>query len=184
MEKEVWKDIPNYQGYQVSNLGRVRTYNKITRNKLYEERHWKNRILKPIKNASKKSSTKPSYTVCLWKNNKPKKYLIHRLVAFTFYNKDINENLTVDHIDGNRNNNKLDNLEIVSLKENIQRGFKNKLYTMQKPIEIIEIETNNRYIFNSMSLASQFIGKNKGYISDKVKKDIFYNKKYKWNIIN
>ena len=28
--EEIWKDIPDYKGYQVSNLGRVRTYNKIT----------------------------------------------------------------------------------------------------------------------------------------------------------
>ena len=46
MEKEIWKDIPNYNGYQVSNLGNVRTYNKITFTERHGERHWKNRILK------------------------------------------------------------------------------------------------------------------------------------------
>lgn len=42
--KEIWMDIPNYKGYQVSNFGKVRTYNKITYSKKHGERHWKNRI--------------------------------------------------------------------------------------------------------------------------------------------
>ena len=33
--KEIWKDIPNYKGYQASSLGRIRTYNKITYTKLH-----------------------------------------------------------------------------------------------------------------------------------------------------
>ena len=44
--RETWKNIPNYNGYQVSNLGRVRTNNKITHTDKHGDRHWKNRILK------------------------------------------------------------------------------------------------------------------------------------------
>ena len=43
---EIWKDIKDYPGYQVSNLGRVRTYNKITHTEKHGIRHWENRILK------------------------------------------------------------------------------------------------------------------------------------------
>ena len=39
--EEIWKDIKNYKGYQVSNLGRVRTHNKTTYTKIHGERHWK-----------------------------------------------------------------------------------------------------------------------------------------------
>ena len=85
--EEIWKDIPNYNGYQVSNLGRIRTYNKITYKKGIK-RHWKNRILK-----YKSKSYNPGYRVDLWKDGKPKTLLVARLVAFTFFNKDINNTI-------------------------------------------------------------------------------------------
>lgn len=122
--KEVWKDIPNFEGYQVSNLGRVRTHNKITYTKMHGDRHWKDRILK-----YKGQTYETGYRVDLWKNGKPNTMLVARLVAFTFYDEDINNHkLTVDHIDGNRFNNKLENLELISLAENIRRAFKNGLH--------------------------------------------------------
>lgn len=126
--EEIWKNIPNYQGYQVSNLGRIRTHNKITHTEKHGERHWKNRILK-----FKGQTYNTGYRVDLWKNGKAKTLLVARLVAFTFYNEDINNHtLTVDHIDGNRFNNNINNLELVSLAENIKRGFETGLYSNQK----------------------------------------------------
>ena len=48
LPNEIWKPIPNYEGiYEASSFGRIRTdKNKITKNKMYEVRHWKQRILK------------------------------------------------------------------------------------------------------------------------------------------
>lgn len=43
---EEWLDISNYQGYQVSNLGRVKTHNKITHTEKHGNRYWKDKILK------------------------------------------------------------------------------------------------------------------------------------------
>lgn len=172
--KELWKNIPNYEGYQVSNLGRVRTYNKITC-KQGIQRHWKDRILK-----YKNKSYNPGYRVDLWKDGKPKTLLVARLVAFTFYSQDINNsNLTVDHLDGNRFNNNINNLEIVSLAENIKRGFENNLYKNQIKIKLIEKNTKKENIFNNLSKGSIFLGYNKGYLSNKIKKNIFENNDYK-----
>ena len=177
--EEIWKDIPNYDGYQVSNLGRVRTYNKISKTNLHGERHWKNRILK-----FKGKSYKTGYRVDLWKENKPHTLLVARLVAFTFYNENIdNHELTVDHIDGNRLNNNINNLELVSLSENIKRAFNNDLYTMQKKIKVINKNNNYDKTFRSMAEASRAIGKNHGYISCQVKKGIFENENFKWKEI-
>ena len=80
--KEIWKDIPNYKGYQASNLGRIRTYNKITYTKLHGERHWKNRILK-FKPTAKNNRIKQGggYRVSLWKNGKCKDFLVARIIA-------------------------------------------------------------------------------------------------------
>ena len=176
--EEIWKDIPNYNGYQVSNLGRVRTYNKITY-KQGIKRKWKNRILK-----YKGKTYNTGYRVDLWKDGKSKTFLVARLVAFTFYNEDINNHkLTVDHIDGNRFNNNIDNLELVSLAENIKRGFETGLYSCQKRIKIINKKTKEKNIFNSLSKGSQYINYNKGYLSEKIKKNIFENDDYKWELI-
>lgn len=187
--QEIWKDIPNYNGYQVSNLGNVRTYNKTTFTKKHGIRHWQNRILK-FKEKIPKSYLKhqgkqgKGYAVDLWKNGKPKTILVARLVAFTFYNKDINDtSLTVDHLDGNRLNNNLSNLEIVSLKENIQRAFKNGIMSNCKKTKIINKNNGYDKTYRSMSEASKAIGKNKSYISLKIKKNIYENENYKWNIL-
>ena len=176
--QEIWKDISNYEGYQVSNKGRIRTHNKKTYTKIHGERQWKDRILH-----YKGNTYKTGYRVDLWKNGKPKSMLVARLVAFTFYNENINNHkLTVDHIDGNRFNNNLDNLELVSLSENIRRAFENDLVP-QKHTKIINKKTNKEIIFKSMSKASQYINKNVGYISAKIKKNKYENKEYKWELL-
>ena len=181
--QEIWKDIPDYEGYQVSNCGRVRTNNKITYTKKHGKRIWKNRILK-FKTKTIEKSYKTGYRVDLWKNNKNKTFLVARLVAFTFFNEDINNhNLTVDHIDGNRLNNNLNNLELVSLKENIKREFEKNL-ARQTNIEIFEKNTNEKIILLSMSKASSYIGRSSSYISNKIRKQIYENENYKWRIIN
>ena len=180
--EEIWKDIPNYEGYQVSNNGKVRTHNKITFANKHGKRHWKDRILKY--KSTNENAYRTGYRVDLWKNGKPKTFLVARLVAFTFYNEDINNHkLTVDHVDGNRFNNNLNNLELVSLGENIRRGFATGLYSCQKKIKIINKKTKEENIFGSLSKASQFIEHNNGYLSGKIKKGIYENKCYKWNLL-
>ena len=99
--EEEWKDIENYPNYQISNLGRVR--NKI-----------KNRIIKPSFN------NKTGYLQnILCKNNKKKLFLVHRLVAEAFIPNPENKT-QVNHKDRNKENNKIDNLEWVTISENIK----------------------------------------------------------------
>ena len=175
---EEWKDIPNYDGYQVSNLGRVRTHNKTTYTLKHGIRKWKDRILK-----FKGETYETGYRVDLWKDGKPKSFLVSRLVAFTFNDIDINNHqLTVDHIDCNRFNNNLNNLEIVSLKENIQRAFKNNLMPT-KSIKLIDKQNNETYEFNSLSNASKFLKKNNSYLSTQLQRNKYENDLYKWELI-
>jgi hypothetical protein len=177
--EEIWKDIPDYNGYQVSNLGRVRTYNKVTYTERHGTRGWRNRILK-----FKGQTYKTGYRVDLWKDGKPHTMLVARLVAFTFYNEDINNHeLTVDHIDGNRFNNNLENLELVSLAENIRRGFKNGLYTTQTGVKVYDKKSKKVKEFMSLSKASVAIGKSNCYLSGKIKQNKFENEEYKWEIV-
>mgnify|MGYP005772276281 CR=1 FL=1 len=176
--RETWKNIPNYNGYQVSNLGRVRTNNKITHTDKHGDRHWKNRILK-----FKGKPNKSGYRVDLWKNGKPKTFLVARLVAFTFYDKNIeNHNLTVNHIDGNRLNNNLSNLELITLKENIQHAFRTGLQNQIK-VKIEDKITGTIIYPSSLSEGSKLIKQNVGYLSMSIKRNKYENARYKWELI-
>ena len=118
---ELWKDIKNYEGiYQVSNLGRIKTLDKYV-NCLYEQKRLiKSREIKTFKNNS------GYYIVSLYQNNKSKKFLVHRLVAEAFI-PNLNNKKEVNHIDGNKENNCVENLEWVTAKGNILHATKNKL---------------------------------------------------------
>ena len=180
---EKWKDIPNYEGYyMVSNYGRVASL--LFQNNVYNKKYKRFKILKP-KGLKGKNIYKTGFRVDLWKDGEVKSYLVARLVAFTFYNKNIcNHKLTVDHIDGNRLNNHIDNLELVSLRENIKRAYKTGLHNSHiHKVKIINKINNKTKYFNSLSEASKYIGNSKGYISDCLKKRKFENEKYKWKVI-
>jgi hypothetical protein len=179
---EIWKDIKDYEGvYQVSDLGRIKTHeNKKTYTKRHGERKWKQRVMK-----FRGYTPKTGYRVSLWKDGKMKEYLVSRLVAFSFLGGDINDRrLTVNHKDGNRMNNILDNLELVSLKENIQHGFENGLYSSCKTTILISKDDGTRFIFYSISKASLFLGRNVGYISNLIKKGIYETEEYLIKIEN
>ena len=132
MSKEIWKDIKEYDGkYQVSNLGNVRNN--------------KNHILKPSKNR------KGYLNVVLYKNNASKTLRIHRLVALTYISNP-NKYPQVNHIDGNKENNKVDNLEWCNNSINQKHAFINGL---QKDVngannpnarKINQYDLNNNFI--------------------------------------
>ena len=113
MKIEIWKDIIVYEGlYQISNLGRVKS--------LIFKNH---RILKGWNNGE------GYIKVELKKDNTSKNYLISRLVAFNFIENSFNLP-QVNHIDGNKSNNSLNNLEWVSSRENnCHRINRNKTYS-------------------------------------------------------
>lgn len=153
---EKWKDIKGFEKmYEVSDIGRIRTHkDKTTYTERHGIRHWKQRIMK-----FRGFTPKTGYRISLWKDGRFYEFLVARLVAFTFYNKDIyDRSLTVNHIDGDRMNNKIENLELVSLKENIRHGFKNGLYKNCKKTIVKDVKTNEEKIYYSISEASRQLG--------------------------
>lgn len=160
--KESWKDIPGYEGiYEASTHGHIRSKEgKVTHSKLHGERKWKSRIIKP---KACSDFYKTGYRVTLWKDKKPHDYLIARLICTTFKENLINTSMTVNHIDGDRLNNNIDNLEWVSRADNIRHAFNNGLYSSQKSV-VLKGDGCMLY-FRSLSHASRFLRRNHGYIS-------------------
>jgi hypothetical protein len=155
--EEIWKDIKGYEGlYQVSNLGRIKSlsikvHNRVTREKI---------MMSQLSNSG-------YYYICL-SNNKTKKYLfVHRIVALEFiYNPKCKEQ--VNHIDGNKINNCIKNLEWVSRSENIKHAYKNGLNrysSLQRQISskpVIDLITG--IIYESIKKASIDYGFSSAYL--------------------
>ena len=119
MEKEIWKDIKDYEEmYQISDLGRVKSLARIIK---HQNRHYrKDKILKT-------SIDNHGYLqVTLCKNGKVKRFHVHRLVAQAFIPNPENKP-QVNHIDGNKLNNNINNLEWNTAGENTYHAYKNDL---------------------------------------------------------
>lgn len=114
MLDEIWKDIEGYEGlYQVSNKGRIR--NK------------KHKILKTWNKQGKKkyyNSENDYQKIHLSKNNILKTYQVHRLVANAFI-PNYKKLPQINHKNGKKNDNRVENLEWCTCKENVRHYFTN-----------------------------------------------------------
>ena len=130
---EIWIDVKGYEGsYQVSNTG------KVMRNK---------RVLKPY------IGTDKYYYVSLSKNSKVNKFKIHRLVAQAFIPNDENKP-TVDHINRNRLDNRVENLRWATYSE--QRSNQT---SGEVPVYLISKDYTDLY-FESQAEAARFLKTN------------------------
>ena len=124
--KEIWKDSPEYEDlYQISNYGRVRSKDKIVKVNCQNNKHVKVPFFCYVYPGKfiKLQTNKFGYTtVFLHKNGKQKGFFIHRLVMQTFNPILSDANYQVNHIDENKNNNTISNLEWCTAKENVNHG--------------------------------------------------------------
>ena len=170
--KEEWKDVIGYEElYQVSNLGRVKSLDRVIKGKI-KDYHYKSKILKPGTNNN------GHLFVNLHRDNKPKTRTIHQLVAESFLNHTpCGYKLVIDHIDNDKNNNFLDNLQIVTQRLNASKDKKNK---SSKYTGVIW------HKFNQKWTASIRIGKSRkylGYYKDEYDAHLAYQKELN-SIIN
>lgn len=119
MNEEIWKDVKGYEGYyQVSNLGNVRSIDRIITDINGVKQKRKGHEM------SKRCNQDGYLTVKLTKKNKDKRYFIHKLVAEAFISGKLNESYEVNHKDCNRQNNVVENLEWCSHTENVRYSAK------------------------------------------------------------
>ncbi len=112
--KEIWKDVKDYEGiYQVSNLGKVRSLDRVSS----IGRKLIGRELKQLKTSG------GYFKVSLSKKSKVKQIDVHRLVALTFIPKELH-NEVVDHINRIKTDNRLDNLQFITQRRNTSKDRK------------------------------------------------------------
>lgn len=130
--EEVWKYIPSYPKYQISNFGRVLSLNY--------NRTGKPKILKGITNAI-------GYQIVrLCKEGKVKQYTVHQLVIWAFRGvKPNGHNHNIDHINEIKTDNRLENLEVVTQRENSHRFHKNRTDTSSEYVGVGWYKPLNKY---------------------------------------
>ena len=151
---EIFRDIPGYPYYQISNLGRVWSKKR----QIY---------LKTHKNNS------GYFQVCLRAiNGKSKKELVHRLVALAFIPNPHNKP-TVNHKDENKDNNRVENLEWCTNEYNINYGTHNERVANAIRIDIYSVDKdgNIEHFHGVREAGRQISGRESGYvhISDALK---------------
>ena len=159
MREEIWKDIEGWEGkYQVSNMGNVKSLERTVWN---GRGYFKTseRILKPGKD-------RDGYLIVqLSKEGKVKACKVHRLVSQAFIPNP--DNLPqVNHIDENKENNHVDNLEWVTCRENANHGTRNQRVAEKESKPIIGIDKVTGLIveFQSAREAERQLGINNSSI--------------------
>lgn len=158
MKEEIWKDIPNYEGhYQASNFGNVRSikngYQRILKQGIGKNKY-------PL--------------VVIHLNGNRKTITVHKIIAITFLNhKPCGYKLVVDHIDNDKLNNKVENLQIITNRENTS---KNRIGGSSKYIGVNwnnnNKKWNSRIYINNKSI-------NLGYFDNELDAYLEYKKNVK-----
>lgn len=161
-DKEIWKNVKGYETkYKVSSHGRVKsiTYNKI------------------MNCVSLRSGYK---SVGFGK----KHFKIHRIVAITFIENNDKTKTAVNHKDGNKLNNHVNNLEWVSIKENNKHAYDIGLNKLTKrAVHQMDLEGNIIATFESMKEAKEKTGIPDSSISNVCKNKSSYAGGYKWEFV-
>lgn len=167
IKNERWLPVVGYEDlYMVSDYGRI--YSIPNDNKV-------GGILKH--HVDKKSGY---HFIILSKNNKKFNTGVHRLVAQAFIPNPDNKP-TVNHIDGNKDNNTVDNLEWATYKEQLTHSFKIGIRHKQCNMErkCVLIYPNNTFIkFETIDSLNRFLGKSRSFCASRIRKygNIFYIK--------
>ena len=152
--KEIWKDIEGYEGYyKVSNFGRIASLREWIGNK------YKSQYKSIFKIIPSHHNKKGYQTIILSKDKKTKYYMVHRLVAKAFIENPYNKP-QVNHIDGNKNNNNVSNLEWCTCKENIKHAFDKGLMTTKS-------EARNTHLEKIRPLSIEVMKKKVAMLSNK-----------------
>lgn len=161
-----WREIEGYEGYyEVSDTGEVRSVDRAVPDKKLGTKRLKGKAMKLSESKDKKRDGQGYLVVNLRKNHTSTVVQVHRLVAFAFI-ANPNNLPTVNHKDGNKHNNVVDNLEWATYAENNIHALKSELRHPRR-CDIAMVDSDGVIIneFKSVSEASRETGIGRGVIS-------------------
>ena len=144
---EIWKDIKGYEGfYQVSNFGRVKSVARVVKSRWGTDKPLKERPVREIVDGLGYSR------LSLSKEGIVKAHKIHRLVAEAFLQGEGH----INHKDGDKQNNRIENLEFCTIKQNNNHAFENGLRPTKYKQPIICEQTGE--IYESQAALARSLG--------------------------
>lgn len=127
-ENEIWRPVVGYEGlYEVSNTGRVRS--------LYDGR-WQRCRIKELKPGAHEDGY---LLVSLYKDSERKIHTVHSLVMAAFVGPRP-EGLQINHIDEDKTNNRVENLEYCTCRENNNHGTRNQRSALSQSMPVLEFD--------------------------------------------
>jgi len=173
---EIWKDIKDYEGlYKISNKGNVKSLDRIILYKNGKRRFFESQQISLV-------NTHGYSTVSLNKNGNGKRFYLHRLLALSYLPLVKGKN-DINHINGIKDDNRLENIEWCTQSENVQHAYDNDLNKNAREIYLTNV-AGLKYAFPNLKNASLWLGKNKAYVSLMVTKGYKYLKDDKGNLYN
>lgn len=172
IQDEVWKKYPGCDWYEVSSWGNVRSLDHFVNAMRTNGRPYP-RLFKGKQLQVSFHTTYP--TVYMQLPGKPDSYLLHRIVGQTFL-PNLDNKPTINHKDGNKRNNYIENLEWATYQENNQHAYRTGLAhpntenmiiagieICKKPVKVLE----TGMVFDSSSALDTYLGEPKGF-SDRI----------------
>lgn len=181
---EEWRDVQDYEGvYQVSNYGRIK---RVEHTKVYKSANQSGKFMAHYRYDA--MILKPCFDsggyiqIHLCRHQKKRWTKIHRLVAEAFLPNP--DNLPqVNHKDGNKENSRLDNLEWVSMSDNMQHAYKTGL-NFGRVKAILQFDLNGNFVqeFKSITEAAKAVDRNPSSIQSHLKGKTTQCGGYMWKL--
>lgn len=183
---EEWRDVVGYEGlYQVSNLGRVRSLDRVCRSHGNATMKKRGRIL-----SQRTRKPYPYKVVALCVDRKMRHFLVHRLVAFAFLPVINGEHLQIDHINGDHSDNRVENLRWCTCQENNMNPITRKRKSQNCPRmtgernpahrPVRNVETGEVYV--TTKLAAEAVGVCSNSIRQAIRHN-YYSGGYHWEFV-
>lgn len=176
--KIVWTDVKGYEGlYEINNFGEIKSLGRVVQYSDGRLRRCDGKIMKQHVNAQGYMSVRLTN-----EDKESKLELVHRLVLSSF-EENIDDELVVNHIDGNKINNNLDNLEWTTYSENNQHAYDMDLKKNKRKVVMYDLKGNILKTFDSIHSAERETGISYKNIQSVCKNRRIVAGGYKWSYI-